>query len=95
MNTQLNTLLDGTSMVLTTDAPGSHYGLPVMRHEGCDQCGDLGPADTMPLCAYPQELIDLFGPKTAGEYAAQYAIRQTDPATEEAIGVFLSQLPTA
>jgi hypothetical protein len=36
---------DGGTAVLTTDAPGSRYGIPVLRIEADDVKGDFGPAD--------------------------------------------------
>ena len=36
---------EGGTATLTTDAPGSHYGIPVLRVEAEDVNGDFGPAD--------------------------------------------------
>lgn len=82
----LVTYLDGTSLVLTTDSPASHYGLPVLRHEGCDKCADMGPADVIPLCAEPQNVRDLFGPRSARDVVATWASEQQTEADR-----FLSQ----
>lgn len=40
----------GVTATLTTAAPGSHYGIPVLRieGEGVEDWPDLGPADTLP-----------------------------------------------
>ena len=37
----------GGTAILTTDSPGSHYGIPVLRIEAEDVDGDFGPADVV------------------------------------------------
>ena len=72
-NITIQTFQDGTGpLVLTTQSPASHYGIPVLRHEGCS-CPDMGPADQIPRCVYPQNVVDLFGELTAAEMVTRAA----------------------
>lgn len=52
---------NGSSLKLTTYSSSSHYGIPVVRHEGCLCVNDYGPGDTVPDCLHNDESIDTFG----------------------------------
>lgn len=91
MNIPIKKYIDGTALVLTTDSPAARYGIPVLRHEGCSQCADMGPADPLPLCAEPQEVVDLFGTWTAAE-AVYYADNLND-LPQKPLCDFLHQWP--
>ena len=53
---------DGTKLVATTDSAASHYGIPAVVHEGCDQCKDaFGPADPVPGCLEGEQAVEFFG----------------------------------
>lgn len=50
------------SLLFTTDSPASHYGIPVVRHEGCSLCThDFGPGDEVPECLENVESQKAFG----------------------------------
>jgi hypothetical protein len=52
---------DGSSLVFTTDSPVSHYGIPVVRHEGCNCNQDYGPGDAVPECLESPKFRTFFG----------------------------------
>lgn len=93
MDCTIRTFGDGTALVLTTDSPASHYGIPILRHTGCS-CADCGPADAVCLHAEPQALRDLFGPHTAAETVHRWALLAKPGAQAHgAARLFLSQWP--
>jgi len=55
----ITTDADGGTAVLTVDAPGSHYGIPVLRIEAADIGGDFGPADILsgPPLLYAAQVV--------------------------------------
>jgi len=42
------------NLILTTDSPVSSYGIPALRHLGCN-CADYGPGDPVPRCLDEEE----------------------------------------
>ena len=84
---------DETRLCLTTENPGSHDTILVLRSLDCD-CPDMGPADTLCLHAEPQDWRDVFGVHTAAEIVRKWALLH-DPSQDAytTAELFLSQWP--
>lgn len=70
METVIQTYTNGETLILTTDSPASHDGIPALRYTGC-QCPDMGPTDQLCQHVYPLTLIEFFGPLTAAAVVDQ------------------------
>jgi hypothetical protein len=80
---------DDTRLVFTTTSPASHYGIPVLRHEGCGVCLDMGPADHLPPC-----VPEPWGGQVVAHAVCQWQpLAALEPMEQEAVRLFLAQWP--
>lgn len=91
----LTRLADGTNLILTTNSPASHYGIPALRHTGCQKCNtDFGPGDMAPDCIYHPKNKSYFGKMTIAQFLTSLLKREhLDFEEEEQMDIFLGQDP--